>query len=176
VRAFIAVEIPRVSPVGPSGGSPPPDHLTLRFLGDIEERTANDVIRALGPFVVAVPRFEIVVEGIGAFPSEHRPRVVWRGVTQGSAELQHLAHVVRAAVESAGVAPDPTPFVPHVTLFRVRSPRDLERANRLLRSEEIAPPSTIVPVGSVEFVESQLLPRGAVHRTRASVALGGELR
>jgi RNA 2',3'-cyclic 3'-phosphodiesterase len=164
VRAFVAVEVPREGR---------PDHLTLRFLGEIDPPRADKLMRALLPAVRRVVPFEFVLEGVGAFPSRDRPRVVWRGVSRGEAELRALAGVVRETIVRAGMVDDPAPFVPHVTLFRVRSPRDRERAAHLLAPNASVPAPTVVPVTSVQFVESQLTAAGAVHRALARFPLEG---
>jgi len=173
VRAFVAVEVPRE--VRPGEGTSPsaPDHLTLRFLGEIDPPQADELMRALLPAVARVAPFEFVLEGVGAFPSRERPRVVWRGVSRGEAELRVLARVVRETIVRTGMADDPAPFVPHVTLFRVRSPRDRERAAQLLAPNAAMPAPVVVPVNSVQFVESQLTTSGAVHRTLARFPLEG---
>ncbi|MGA8536845.1 MAG: RNA 2',3'-cyclic phosphodiesterase [Thermoplasmata archaeon] len=173
VRAFVAVEVPRGEIAEPGDSPSAPDHLTLRFLGDIDEPAADELMQTLALAVARVPPFEFVLEGVGAFPSRARPRVVWRGVTRGEGELQALARVVRDAIGPAGGPEDRSPFVPHVTLFRVRSPRDRERAARLLAPNAPVPPSTVVPVAAVHFVESQLTSTGARHRTRARFPLAG---
>lgn len=173
MRAFVAVEVPREGRSGSGTSASAPDHLTLCFLGEIDELRAGDLIRTLAPAVARVAAFDFVLEGVGAFPSRDRPRVVWRGVSRGEGELCGLARVVREAVASVGLAEDTAPFLPHVTLFRVRSPRDRERAARLLSSPTLAPPPTTVSVTSVTFVESELTSSGAIHRTRARFPLAG---
>jgi len=167
VRAFVAV------PLGPEAeGTPAPEHLTLRFLGEVPEAALAALETGLRPAVAQHPAFEMVVEGVGAFPSADRPRVVWRGVGAGADPLRRLADSVREAVAAAGFPDDPVPFAPHVTLFRVRSPRDRERARSLL--EGIVPPPTPTPVAvrEVHLVESRLEPGGAVHRVRRRFPLG----
>jgi 2'-5' RNA ligase len=173
VRAFVAVTLPGGAAEGSPSTAAATGHLTLRFLGDVTEGTVEALTRALAPAVARTAPFEFVVEGLGAFPGVDRPRVVWRGVTRGVAELRALARVVREVVESVGVAPDRTPFVPHVTLFRVRSPRDRERAALLFRTEAGDRPPEVVRVTSVELVESRLEPAGAIHRTIARFPLAG---
>jgi RNA 2',3'-cyclic 3'-phosphodiesterase len=171
VRSFVAVEVPssgRSATGEPTGA---PDHLTLRFLREIDERTAEGLERALRPAVASVGQFEFTLDGVGAFPTPARPRVVWRGVTQGEPELQSLARVVRVAVEAVLGKVESEPFVPHVTLFRVRTPRDRERAARALTPDAPRLPPTIVQVSEVLLVESRLTPSGAVHRVRARFPL-----
>ena len=173
MRAFVAVEVPRGEVADPRDPRSATEHLTLRFLGEIDEPTAGNLVRALAPAVGPVAPFEFVLEGVDAFPSPERPRVVWRGVTRGAVELRSLARVVREAVESAGLVDDPSPFVPHVTLFRVRSPRDRERAARLLGPDAVVPSPTPVAVTTVDLIESRLTSAGAIHRTLARFPLSG---
>jgi RNA 2',3'-cyclic 3'-phosphodiesterase len=174
VRAFVAVTIPEeASSEGETPKGASPEHLTLRFLGEVDEATVDQLTRRLGPVVAGCSSFEFVVDGVGVFPRADRPRVVWRGVTRGAGDLEALARLVREVVESVGLAPDRTPFVPHVTLFRVRSARDRERAVRLLRSAEETPAPVVVSVRSVDLVESRLEPRGAIHRIVARFPLDG---
>ncbi len=176
MRAFVAVPVPR--PEDSKTGTPAftLDHLTLRFLGEVDARSAKELVRSLAPAVAPLTPFEFVLEGVGAFPSPERPRVLWRGVTRGAEELQALARVVHDTVERAGVAPDPAPFVPHATLFRVRSARDRERARRLLAPNAPLPAPRVVAVTEVEFVESELTPAGARHRVLARFPLSGSGR
>ena len=169
MRAFLAVPMPE-------GRSPPSapaaiDHLTLLFLGEVPEELVARLVEHLTPAVAARPRFEMVLEGVGAFPSLERPRVVWRGVGEGREELVQLAGEVRRAALVAGARGDPTPFSPHLTLFRVRSERDRGRARDLLDGRRPAPSPTRVAVSEVVLVQSRLRPTGAEHSVLARFPL-----
>jgi RNA 2',3'-cyclic 3'-phosphodiesterase len=168
VRLFVAVELPR----SPGGSERAPAHLTLRFLGEVGEGILPALRTELARAVASVPAFSFRVEGVGAFPSPARPRVVWRGVTEGRAALERLAAEVRAAVAAAGVPEEPTPFTPHVTLFRVRSRRDARRAAELLGGHSPPLDPVEVAVDEVLLRSSVLGPAGAVHATVASFPLG----
>jgi RNA 2',3'-cyclic 3'-phosphodiesterase len=172
VRAFVAVPVPRAPEVPSARSGLPPEHLTLRFLGEISDTLARDLAMSLGPALAPFPSFEIVLKGVGAFPTTDRPRVVWRGVTRGTVDLHAVAQAVNAVVTSLGGAIDPAPFVPHVTLFRVRSPSDRARAADLLHAVAPAPPTQVVPVTAIELVASRLTPTGADHTTLARFPLG----
>jgi RNA 2',3'-cyclic 3'-phosphodiesterase len=170
VRAFVAVELP-----ADGGPSRAPAHLTLRFLGEItadQERSTEarlrDVAAASRPFVLRL-------EGIGAFPSPARPRVVWIGVTQGRAEVEELARRVRAAL-APEFGPDRDRFVPHLTLARVRSSSDRRAAEELLAGVRPPPPPRDVAVRELVLKESVLGAGGAVHRTLAAFPLGAPAR
>lgn len=164
MRAFVAVEVGRP-------GEPTPDHLTLRFLGELTEAQLTAIVPRLGEVARSERPFRLRLEGVGAFPGPHRPRVVWTGVTGGGVELRALAHRVRLALEPV-VGPETQPFAPHLTLFRVRSRADEIAAGELLRGTRPPPPAREVTVDAFALKESVLGRGGAVHRTLVSFPLG----
>ena len=171
MRAFVAVEIP--PPSGESRRSSAPEHLTLHFLGEIPKERVTPITAALTPVGAAIAPFYATLEGVGAFPSPDRPRVVWVGVTEGNAELTGLASRVQAALVGEG---DPTrrnSFSPHFTLFRVRSSNDFRRARELLTGAVPPPAPRRFRVGEFVLKESELSPRGATHRTIGTFPLTG---
>jgi RNA 2',3'-cyclic 3'-phosphodiesterase len=171
VRAFVAIEVP-VTP-GESSRSGAPEHLTLRFLGDIANERVGAIEQVLAPVGARVAPFDLTLEGVGAFPSAERPRVVWVGATAGAAELVRLAGRVREALAAEVAVPGEEAFVPHLTLFRVRSAFDRRRAEELLRGEVPAPPPRHVRVAEFVLKESVLTRLGATHRTVATFPLVG---
>ena len=171
MRAFLAVEVP--SAAEESRRSPAPEHLTLLFLGEIPRERVAPIVEALTPVGAVVAPFDAVLEGVGAFPSRERPRVVWVGVTEGAAELSGLAERVRAALPNEGETERRGSFSPHLTLFRVRSGLDHRRALELLSGAVPAPPTRRFHVGEFVLKESELSSRGATHRTVATIPLRG---
>jgi 2'-5' RNA ligase len=101
-----------------------PFHLTLAFLGDVEDTDLNDVCRASATSAGSFPPFELRLEGLGTFPSPTRPRVVWVGATgPGLDPLARLQKEVAKAVRGVGHPPDDDRFHPHVTLGRLKPGR-----------------------------------------------------
>lgn len=94
-------------------------HITLRFVGDVDGRTADDFADALAD-VHAQP-FSVTIRGAGAFGGRE-PRVLWAGVSAGP-ELDALYRGHERAARLAGLEPDPRDFKPHVTLARLRRTR-----------------------------------------------------
>jgi 2'-5' RNA ligase len=98
--------------------------MTLAFLGDVLDNDLNAVCKAVtqasGPF----PPFELRLEGVGAFPSPVKPRVLWAGLKSlVPSVLAELQEGVVQAVTNVGYRPDDQRFTPHVTLGRIRPDR-----------------------------------------------------
>lgn len=173
MRAFVSVEGGGPVPAVDAPAVPPaPTHLTLEFLGDLPEARVPAIVSALRAVGPRVPPFSITLEGVGAFPSRASPRVVWLGVTEGRVELSALAREVAAALEALGIPRPREPFVPHLTLFRVRSAADRERARQWLDGAREPPAPRTVPVVEFRLKESTLAPSGPVHRTVEQFPLG----
>jgi len=94
-------------------------HITLRFAGDIDERTADDFANRLRD-IKAEP-LAVTIAGVGAFAGREA-RVLWAGV-EGGAALEHLHRANERAARAAGLERDPHAFKPHVTLARARGVR-----------------------------------------------------
>jgi len=95
-------------------------HLTLKFLGAVENERVASVMAALRALERFDP-FKVEVEGFGFFPDARRPRVLWVGVEAPPA-LSELAARVETALEGLGFAREGRPFKPHLTLARFERP------------------------------------------------------
>ncbi len=168
MRLFVAIDLAPPS----EGHDPSPSHLTLRFLGEVPPERLEAISAAIGEAVREIPPYDLVLEGVGAFPSPSRPRVVWVGATAGGPETTEIAARISTALTRIGFPPERERFVPHVTLFRVRSAALHRRALALLSGEEPSPAARVVSVREVVLKESTLTPRGALHRTLLAFPLG----
>ena len=171
MRAFVAVEVP--APSGVSSRTHAPEHLTLLFLGEIAPTRVGPIVEALTPVGASFVPFDATLEGVGAFPSSERPRVVWVGMTDGAPELTRLANRVRESLPGEGEATRRESFAPHLTLFRVRSAVDRRQAEELLSGVIPPPPPRSFRVHEFVLKESILSARGATHRTLATFPLSG---
>jgi 2'-5' RNA ligase len=173
VRAFVAVEVP--APVLP-GVRPPsdeaPSHLTLLFLGDVPDSAVPGMADAFGKVVAVEPAFPLVLRGLGAFPSADRPRILFARIVEGDAPLARLHGRFVASARERGLEVDDRPFVPHLTVLRVRSPRDVQLVQELRASHGEATFGS-VRVSELQLKSSVLRRGGAIHRTEARLALAG---
>ena len=139
-------------------------HLTLKFLGDVREENLDGLRAALGEVCAGYAPFDVVLAGLGAFPSARRAKVLWAGVGAGSYQLRSLATDVDAALAPLGFEHEKRPYVPHLTLGRVRG-----------RPVSLDLPSGAGGMGfrvrQVELMESTLTPEGAIYETLGVFAL-----
>jgi RNA 2',3'-cyclic 3'-phosphodiesterase len=136
-RLFVALEIPRDAALSLSflrGGLASARwidaenyHLTLRFIGDVEARLADEIVASLDRIERAP--FTLALKGLGSFGSK-KPHSVF-AAAELSPELESLQSEVDRAVRRLGVPADARRFTPHVTLARLRNPKDAEVARYL---------------------------------------------
>ncbi|OYD14883.1 RNA 2',3'-cyclic phosphodiesterase [candidate division WOR-3 bacterium JGI_Cruoil_03_51_56] len=100
-------------------------HLTLAFLGEVSLDFVTSVKECLPRAVAGFGPFSCRLNGIGAFPSRHRARVVWVGMDKGTDELCELQKRIAKELEKIGYRPERRPFSPHLTLGRLRFPADV---------------------------------------------------
>ncbi len=129
LRLFVGIEFPpelklRLSLLqsGVAGAKwvdPGNFHLTLRFIGEVDEGTAADVDEAM--LRLKARRFSLQLAGVGVFGGD-KPRQLWVGVEREPA-LASLQGKIETALIRAGLPPEPRKFAPHVTLARLREPK-----------------------------------------------------
>lgn len=95
-------------------------HLTLKFLGDVDELEIAHVCRAASDSAAAHEAFTLDVAGAGAFPRPEQPRIVWLGVRHGAPRLAALHETLEERLASLGYPREARRFSPHVTLGRAK--------------------------------------------------------
>ena len=93
-------------------------HVTLKFIGHVDDAEVGRIRTALAP-IKAAP-FEVRFEGMGFFPNPNAARVFWAGVDGGD-HLPRLASTIDAAMEKLGFTRETKPYHPHLTLARTSS-------------------------------------------------------
>jgi len=143
-------------------------HLTLKFLGDVEEADLPEVIEAVRRAARDVPPFSFTSGGVGAFPSARRPRVIWVGVEATEALLGLQAEVDRE-LAALGFPREERRWTPHVTVGRIRDPQGSSGFDATLASLKC--PEETVDVNEVLVMKSTLAPGGAIHEAVARIRL-----
>ena len=95
-------------------------HITLKFLGNIEEKMIPRLKEAIKSSAEHVSPFEIEVKGEGCFPNVNRPRIVWVGVDNGKDVLSTIASKIEIECSKLGFEKENRPYRPHLTVGRVK--------------------------------------------------------
>ena len=119
IAAPIKAELAKISSGLPEASWIAPEnlHMTLHFIGDVDEGVAEDIDAALQGIEAA--SFDLTIKGIGCFESRNKVRAVWAGVA-AEPDLRHLHAKVAQALILAGQEPEHRKFRPHVTLARLK--------------------------------------------------------
>ena len=137
-------------------------HLTLRFLGEIDEGIVQEVTDAMN--LVGFQSFDIRFKGAGAFPSLSRINVVWVGIAAGDEELAKIAERLEPKLRAIGIPSDKKGFSPHLTVARVRTGRNKDRIAELL-SELREKDFGSMRAESIMLKKSVLTPNGPIYST-----------
>lgn len=146
-------------------------HVTLAFLGHVDEALVADVTTAIAADIPVAP-FMARFGGLGVFPPRGAPRVLWMGVRAGAAEIAAVQREVAARVERAGIALEARPFHPHLTLARWRdSPTPDARPVVSAASADAGGGIASVRVEHATLFQSELSPAGSTYRALARATL-----
>jgi len=178
MRLFIAIELPddikmalgrlRVDVPGARWVPPEQLHLTLAFLGEVEETTAGELSKWLA--LIQTPPFRLCFSGTGCFPNRHRPRVLWVGL-EPHPRLMHLAAEVHGAVLACSIPQEERPFSPHITLARIKFPaaREVDAFLTMPQKQKLPP----FHVREITLFQSILTQHGAVHSPIRTFPMAG---
>jgi RNA 2',3'-cyclic 3'-phosphodiesterase len=183
VRLFVALEIPSavrdnlaalINELRMADGSPSKNnprwvraenlHVTLKFIGNVDTGELEAIRGALGE-VAAAGAVELHFRGVGFFPNERRPRVLWAGIV-ASPNLAPLAAGIDARLEKLGIARETREFAPHLTLARFDPPGISQRL-RATAQENAARDFGTLRTRNFHLFESMTRPTGAEY-TRLS--------
>jgi 2'-5' RNA ligase len=145
-------------------------HLTLKFIGHVPPEKLELIHEVLNAIRLEDP-VEIRFSGVGFFPSERRPRVLWAGM-QATPNLAELAASLEAHLEPLGIAKEQRDFKPHLTLARFGEPRP---ATKLLDAVRSLPNTEFGEMRASEFhlFESHLKRSGAEYTVLATFRFAG---
>jgi 2'-5' RNA ligase len=145
-------------------------HLTLKFLGDTDEDLIDDLMARIAGASDGVEPFSIHLKGMGAFPSLSNIRVVWVGIEDGRF-LTQIAGKLDGSMSDMGFERDKKGFVPHLTLARTRSPKNIINVQEILRTNA-ATDFGEYKVDRILLKKSVLNPQGPVYSTVGEHLLG----
>jgi RNA 2',3'-cyclic 3'-phosphodiesterase len=141
-------------------------HLTLRFIGEVDEGLAGDIDAAL--LQIRVSAFELELAGVGQFGAGEKTRALWVGVERNE-RLMQLRDKVEHALMRVGVEPETRKYAPHVTLARFKYVH-AARVQEFIQRHALfrAPPFR---VGHFSLIASYLTKGGPIYEDQADYAL-----
>lgn len=201
IRAFLAVELPQelraelatiqqelkrnIEPemkqnMRVSWAQPASIHLTVKFLGDMDEQVIDSLLVAVEQAIGNQTAVNVPLERLGAFPRPHSPRVLWVGPSENWArgvEAQKVAGIhgaIEEACEGLGFLRETKPFSPHLTLARIKMGERYVGA-ALTQSGVLDQPilSGSLAMKAVALMKSELRPTGSVYTKLWEVRLRG---
>jgi 2'-5' RNA ligase len=148
-------------------------HLTLLFLGEVEDRRLPPVCQVVQENAAKHPAFAMTLATVGCFPNPRRPRILWVGVGQGAAEVTAVHDSLEAPLLELGCyRREERRYTPHLTLGRVKSDRPTDKlAGALGKYADWIAPETLVR--EVLVMSSELTPHGPVYTVLGRGTLAG---
>ncbi len=150
-------------------------HVTLLFLGEVDERAVVELCRAVGECTAGQAPFRLGVEHVGCFPNPRRPRVVWVGVGEGTQEVVALHDALELPLLELGCyRREDRSYTPHITLGRVRGDHATGPLADALR-RQAAWQAGATDVREVLVLSSELTPQGPVYTVLSRARLGARV-
>ncbi len=135
-------------------------HITLWFLGELEQHRLDTVLREVRE--VRFKEFKVMVKGMGYFPGGGRVNVIWLGVEDPSGGFDTILDQLLGKLGRHGFRYDERGFTPHLTIGRVKRVKDRQRLLQTINELKD------IQVGEQEVMElkvkkSTLTPRGPIY-------------
>ena len=155
-------------------------HLTLKFLGDMDEQVIDPLLVAVEQAIGRQIPVNVPLERLGAFPRPQSPRVLWVGPSENwerGAEAKRIAEIhgaIEQACEGLGFLRETKPFSPHLTLARIKV-GERQVGVALAKGGVLDRPISLgsLAVESVVLMKSELKPTGSVYTKLWEVRMRG---
>jgi 2'-5' RNA ligase len=137
-------------------------HLTLKFLGEVDEKIVGDLKAVAADAATQVKPFRVAYAVFGGFPNLSRPRVIFFEAKEGTKELAEIARLLEVGVEPLGIPRENRPFTAHLTLARIKEPLPRAMVDRLA-SVPALPATAFQDVDRFVLMQSHLAREGATY-------------
>ena len=184
IRSFVAIEISQnikrnlgeiISKLSGANADvkwvrPANMHITLKFLGSVEEGDILEICNVIKDAVVDVEPFDLEIGGLGAFPDIKKPKVVFVNIVDQSKTLLTLYERVEERLAYFGIKRESRKFTPHLTIGRVRSQKNLKTLFGLIENNKKVSAGGLL-VESIDLMMSELLPAGPEYSKLGTIDL-----
>lgn len=179
MRTFIAIELPtsikdslsglqeklKISGADVKWVQPHNIHLTLKFLGEINDKKLDKIISILEEIAKDKDPFRIRISSLGAFPKMNFPRVIWVGVDKGDNQTKEMAKALEEKITKLGIPKEDRSFSTHITIGRTRSTLNRERLVEALSSlaNKLDEENLEFAVTKITLFKSTITPKGPIY-------------
>ncbi len=184
MRTFISVELPdevkkniaelinelKDAGAGVKWVEPKNLHITLKFLGWVEEKNLDNLIELATQAVAGQGSFKARFEGLGTFPEGKTPRVVWVGTVEGGEKLCELAKNLEETLSKAGFRSEEREFKSHITIGRVREKKGVDNLKTQISKIKNQKFGEMI-IDKIHIMKSTLTPKGPVYEIYKEVTL-----
>lgn len=144
-------------------------HLTLKFLGDVNEDNLNDVFDVVAKSAASLKPANMSTGTIGGFPNLKRPRVIWLGVEGEIEPIIEIANSLNENFRTLGFSAEKRDYHPHLTLGRVKGLKGIQSVIREIESYSLEP--VAFKAENISVIKSELRPDGARYEKLFSLTL-----
>jgi 2'-5' RNA ligase len=137
-------------------------HITMKFLGWVDDKKVNDVIDLAKKAAEGFGSFKAKFEGIGTFPPGKTPRVIWAGTREGGDNLTRIAAALEKHFSGAGYRSEEREFSPHITIGRVKENRGVDKLKEKMAGYDSSRFGEMT-VDKIAVMKSALTPKGPVY-------------
>jgi len=188
MRIFIAIEIPqnirvkiteitdylqsKTSPTAVKWSEYENLHLTIKFIGETKQEKIEEITKVLSQSLAHQAPFSLEIGGLGMYPNNTNPRVIWLGVTGGE-PLIAMHNILDQNLARLGIQREGRPFSPHLTIARLRRNTDAASSKTIGRtlSQFRVDSLGLFNIDRVQLFQSVLTPSGPIYTTLFSVPL-----
>lgn len=187
MRTFIAIELPpeikeslariqnqlKTSGADAKWVEPQNIHLTLKFLGEINEQKLAQIVSIIEDISKNKNAFSIRLSSLGAFPKINSPRVIWIGIDKGDNETKDMVESLEEKIARIGIPKEDRPFSSHITIGRLRSSLNRQRLVKVLLDLQpnFEKEGKEFLVTKITLFKSTLIPYGPIYEVLKEASL-----
>jgi len=187
MRTFIAIELPpeikdslahlqdqlKTSGADVKWVEPQNIHLTLKFLGERDDKKIEKIIQILEETTKDKNSFQMHISSLGTFPKMNFPRVIWVGIDKGDNETREITKELEEKIAKIGIPKEDRPFSCHITIGRTRSTLNREKLVQELNklADSSGGRNLEFTVKTITLFKSTLTPKGPIYEVLKKVNL-----
>lgn len=148
-------------------------HLTLKFLGERDDKKIKQVIDILEEIAKDKKQFPARICSLGAFPKITSPRVIWVGIDRGDEDSKLIAAELQERIALIGIPKEERDFSSHITIARTKSSKNIAELIKGLNvcADKFGQEKAEFPVKQIVLYKSTLTPKGPIYQVLKEVNL-----